>query len=126
LLLLCLLPYVSLVSFLFFLKLCSFKTCFDTGGDQLGGCFGDQRWMAWSLLWDLWCLGLNPFCIHITQWGNVEVITPKSNDSIELFTLKSKFGSHHYRMQGVAEAQLLYTKACKYHSYFATAADFCW
>ncbi len=79
-----------LVSFYFILKSCSFKTCFDTGGDQLGGCFGDQRWMAWSLLWDSWCLGLNPFCIHITQWGNVEVITPQSNHSIELFTLKSK------------------------------------
>lgn len=74
----------------------------------LGACF--EILGAW---------GLNPFCIHITQWGNVEVITPKSNDSIELFTLKSRFGSHHYRMQGVAEAQLLYTKACKYHSFIS-------
>jgi hypothetical protein len=85
-------------------------------GGWLGACF--EILGAW---------GLNPFCIHITQWGNVEVITPKSNNSIEqLFTLKSRFGSHHYRMQGVAEAQLLYTKAYKYHSYLATAADFCW
>jgi hypothetical protein len=91
------------------------EVALEIRGGWLGACFEIRG--AW---------GLNPFCIHITQWGNVEVITPKSNDSIELFTLKSKFGSHHYCMQGVAEAQLLYTKACKYHSYLATAADFCW